>query len=75
MSPLTITRRQQDVLSAMRRFLRIHGRLPSITELARMLGRTRSVTHHHLVKLLAKGAVCCLAGSKTNFYAPAECAS
>jgi repressor LexA len=51
-----ITRRQREVLEAIRSWYRIHGAPPSMRELARLLGiKSPSTVHQHIRSLLRKG--------------------
>jgi len=51
----SLTRRQKAVLDAVRRFSAEWGYMPSIAELARCLGSSKSTAHFHIVSLTRKG--------------------
>lgn len=70
---VALTKRQAEVLAAMRRFVRENGVNPSIRELARSLRRAPSTALQFVRQLRRKGCVRRLPGdSSSNFYAPVE---
>jgi len=54
---LPVTQRQLELLRVLHRWGKEHGRMPSVRELGRLLGRSPSTVHQHLAALERRGLI------------------
>lgn len=67
-----MTPRQQEVLGAMRRYIREHGIAPTIQDIAEAMGLTKTSVHEHLVTLERDGHLKRVPDRKTRGLIPAR---